>query len=252
MPLAPVTAPTLLALAKRFADMEFGDFVSDAEWYQFLTFGVRDFYDKIVESHNHEAFLRTHSFQVTSPVAVYSLPDDVDSIKGVDFALQAFPSRTSGTTSYAVFLDETDAVPLYPYTFDERHEGSNDNALWVRRLGGVPMRWRTFIDIQDDEGSEVVVNRIRFSGLRNGYVNVWYLPTPPIISASSTTQLYSLGGYEEYPALYAAKLALTIEESDTRVVDALLKQVEDRLKKASARTEHPGRIQDKLDVYPNT
>jgi len=259
MALPVYTGSQLISLARDMSDMQGTDFVSDAELLTYINLGLSELHDLLAEAHGQEFFLRCHEMQISDPVAVYNLPDDFLVLKGVDYQDSPFGGATTSSTegggelpvttttiTYDVPIQGGEAsLPLRPYTFFERRQKAWDK--------GFTPRFRVFTDrkVTVVEGGEFpgttveFFHRIRFQPVRSGYVLVWYLPTAPrLIDVDS--EVVSIYGFDEYPALYAAYRALAKEESDASSVLAMLETMRERICRMAAHRDagHPERVQD--------
>lgn len=259
MALPVYTGSQLISLARDMSDMQGTDFVSDAELLTYVNLGLSELYDLLAEAHGQEFFLKCVEIAVTDPVAVYNLPDDFLVLKGVDFQEAPFggaeSSFTSGggvlpvvttTVTYDVPIQGGEgSCPLRPYTFFERRQKSWDK--------GATPRFRVFTDrkVSVATGGQFPTttveysHRIRFQPVRSGYVLVWYLPIAPRL-IDGDSEVVSIYGFDEYPALYAAYRALAKEESDASSVLAMLETMRERIRRMAAHRDagHPERVQD--------
>ena len=246
-------------LAKDLADMDNSDFVSEAEWNTFINLGLRELHDLLVEAHDQEFLLKTYNFQVTPPTNTYSLPADFHVMKGVDYSDCCFAEQTvdgdpGQQDQYDVQTTESTNMvyQLRPYTFEERHQRRyapqlHHNDRWGD--GHASMRYRVFTEriIDDVNGNPTTAyfHRIRLSPVRAGYVQVWYIPLVPIL-ANDADFVPAFGGFEEYPAIFAALHALMKEESDIGPMTLKLESLKQRIRIMAAARDvgWPGRIGD--------
>lgn len=252
-----MAAPTktllqLRTLARQLSDMTNSTFVTDAEFNTYLNLGAQELYDLFAEAMGQEFFLKTYEITLAPPVNVYDLPDDFHLLRGVDYSDSPFPTKTlvdgDTTYNYDVPIEEkTDAYPLLPYMFMERHSLRDTEESRLRRPN---MRFRVFTEnVTSSSGEELLgadpFHRIRFTPICSGHSLIWYIPTAPVLS-SDTDTLCGFHGYEEYPALYAAQRALIKEESDASGVTAMLLSMQARIRKMAGVRDvgHPERVQD--------
>lgn len=244
MALRETTLADLRVLSRQFADMVSSDFITDDELNRYLNLGVKQLYNKFVEVHGQEYFLRTHKIPLFPPRTVYELPDDLVGVKGVDWSVSEPPSTSiseidgleTTITEYEVPLTwSVDAVELLPYAFGNRHEGRR---LGYRRGNCEAPRYRVlaskktvavstggFQDGPPPPPAQTRVNLIRLSSETSGYLLVWYWPEVPTLSLD-TDAMPMFHGFEEYPALIAAIMMLAKEESDTTALQIRRKEVE--------------------------
>ena len=251
MALPETTLADLRTLARQFADMVGSSFVTDDELNRYINLGARQLYNKFVEVHGQEYFLRTHEIALEPPRTVYELPDDLVGVKGVDWSTSpaassalevtegTFPSSyTRTTTAYEVPLDRSqEACELLPYAFGNRHEyqgaPSTQGYLARRGLSSLP-RYRVLaskkqVTVVNQEGPQsdetTRVNLIRLSSEAQGYLLVWYWPEVPRLSLD-TDAMPMFHGFDEYPAIIAAIMMLAKEESDTTALQIRKREVE--------------------------
>jgi len=250
MALPETTLADLRTLARQFADMVGSSFVTDDELNRYINLGARQLYNKFVEVHGQEYFLRTHEIALEPPRTVYELPDDLVGVKGVDWSRSpapgssllvttgSFPTFEATTTSYEVPLDRSlDSCELLPYAFGNRHEVQGTPAsrgYSVRRTGMDLPRYRVLaskkqVTVVTQEGPQsdetTRVNLIRLSSETDGYLLVWYWPEVPTLSLD-TDSMPMFHGFDEYPAIIAAIMMLAKEESDTTALQIRKREVE--------------------------
>jgi hypothetical protein len=295
MPIPTKTRLELRLLARQLSDMENSTFISDAEFNTYLNLGLQELYDLFAEVHGQEFFLKTQAIQLLDNIAVYTLNDDFHVLKGVDW-LPNQPPVTSydydiiggvevrypfGSLTPTIFnpstfsrslwvpdgLFDDQVVPLKPYTFFERHDGSRVEQMGL--VGERLMKFRVFTERQEGQskvftgggdptsgptapgpGVSVTttvgfVHRIRFNPLGSGWALVWYLPSPPSLT-SDTSSMVGFHGYEEYVSLFAAIRALRKEESDWASLSADLEAMKTRIRNMGSNRDmgHPSRVQD--------
>lgn len=246
MALAETTLADLRVLSRQFADMVNSNFVTDDELNRYLNLGARQLYNKFVEVHGQEYFLRTHQIDLAPPRTVYELPDDLVGVKGVDWSASppsakgtvvttgAFPTFETTITDYEVPLDSSwDATELLPYAFGNRHEYTGPTSARAYRTANRP-RYRVLaskkrVQVVAEEGltsdTSTRVNLIRLSSEASGYLLVWYWPEVPTLSLD-TDSMPMFHGFDEYPAIIAAIMMLAKEESDTTALQIRRKEVE--------------------------
>lgn len=245
MALETITLSSLIDQAKDMADMQNTTFVSDTEWTRYLNQGVRELYDLLLEAHGQEYFLKTFEITLTPPTNTYSLPDDLLAVKGVDYSTTSFPAQEPetpilGDKRYDVLttdIGNTDVVEILPYNFADRHDASPLKSVWRGRHHPL-MRYRVFAEeistYTDDVGpgnfvSDGYFNRIRVTPAESGYLLVWYVPQVPLLSSGGTAAFPFWHGWQLYPALFAAKIALDKEESDSTAITRQLDRMHKRL-----------------------
>lgn len=109
------TTSQLLATAKRYADMEGSQFISDTEWLDYLRAGYSDCYDKLVAS-AQDYYISSTVLVLTSGSSV-PLPDDFYKDYGVDAQVGS------------------DWMPLKRFEFGERGRLNQSTHLSYRLLG---------------------------------------------------------------------------------------------------------------------
>ncbi len=250
----PAPVKTLLQVrtqAREFADMENSNFCSDSEIDTYINLGIKALYSLIAQSSSQEFLLATTSFAVAAPTQVYDLPDNFSLLKGVTFSRSALPTVLSGTfptqTTHGVPFEEfaDDAVPLLPYMFDERHTRQSVEHMDYR-LYESKMRYRVFTETTTNSEAVVsYVHRIRFQPIEAGNIMVWYLPAAPTLAIDADDWI-PFHGFDEFPALYAAKRMLAKEETDPSWINEMLSVLTAQIQSITAARDvgHPGRVQD--------
>lgn len=254
------TLADIRSLACSLSDMENSDFVSLAEWHVYINLGLSELFDMFVEVGGPDFFLKQTTITLTPPQQVYDLPSDFQNLLGCDFT-QSAPDTSPVDATYSatsVFEREnpSDATPMQPYNFRERTDRYVDTNGTTNRHGhlNVP-RYRVHTETLTlaSDGSERFCHRIRFAPLVSGTATVWYAPLPPRLSADTDT-VPSFNGLEHYPALFAARAALSKEESDTSVVQNMMDRLEKRIRTMAGSRDRggPGRVGDHYShhLYP--
>ena len=269
------TLADLRTLAQRLSDMENSSFISTAEWNTYLNLGLQELYDLFAEVHGQEFFLKTQAIQLQDDIAVYTLADDFHVLKGVDWLDSEPPStthyllddgsRSDTSPAFGSNFDEVTlwvpdrtfpdhTVPLKPYMFFERHDGTNTEHGRMQVGAEERMRFRVFTERRSSRyiaGGEIgstamdYEHRIRFNPLGSGWVLVWYLPSPPSLT-EDTDVMVGFHGYEEYVSMFAAIRALRKEESDWSSLAADLEAMKQRIHNMGSNRDmgHPSRVQD--------
>lgn len=239
-------------LACSLSDMQQSDFVSIAEWNVYINLGLSELYDMFVEVGGPDYFLKQAVITLVPPQQVYDLPSDFQNILGCDFYRGTFDTSPADSTYSATSVFEregpSDLTPMEPYNFSERTDKYVDVNGTSNRTGTVDVpRYRVFTETVTlaSDGSQRVCDRIRFAPLVSGSVNVWYAPLPARLTEDTDT-VPSFNGFENYPALYAARAALSKEESDTSVVQNMMDRLEKRIRIMAANRDRggPGRMAD--------
>ena len=277
MPLSEVSLKEMKLLARQFAHMEESEFISESELTQYINDGVAELYDLLTTYMGQEYFLKTATVQLEGKRTLYELPDDIVTVKGVDWSRNTTPpkvdvdSTTDGggtttvvTTTYDVPIDEhLDVVPLLPYSFRERNadqinwDPNYSSSTNDRRYESGP-KYRILSSTRSTNtviasGGELVsnvtvndkVNLIRLSDEATGFLTIWYVPEVPRL-VNPEDSIADFHGFESYPSLVAATMMLAKEESDTGAMMARRNAVKKRIETmASIRdVSHPEQITD--------
>lgn len=239
-------------LACSLSDMQNSDFVSIAEWNVYINLGLSELYDMFVEVGGPDYFLKQTVITLVPPQQVYDLPSDFQNILGADFYKGTYDTSPVDSTYSATSVFEregpSDMTPMQPYNFLERADSYVDVNGATNRIGSLDVpRFRVFTETLTvaADSSERVCNRIRFAPLVAGSVNIWYAPLPARLTEDTDT-VPSFNGFEVYPALYAARAALSKEESDTAVVQNMMDRMEKRIRIMASNRDRggPGRMGD--------
>lgn len=220
------TLASLRNRARLRADMLNSQFVSDAEFNQYISDSYAELYDLLV-SKFEDYYVTSLQFTVTTG-NTYDLPTDFYKLKGLDRAL-------SGAGDW---------YTLRPFTFEDR----NARRSATRFRGLYPaIRYKVF------------GNQIMFSpdDQATGIYRMWYVPRYTALT-SDTDTVDGVNGWEVYIETDAAIKALQKEESDVSVLMAmkqgLIKRIEDMA--ANRDVGEPERVSDislhnfDSDFYP--
>lgn len=182
------TAAQLIAGAKELADLSSSAFVSDANWLIWINQGVRELHG-LLASHHQDTFWKEKTFTLTSTAAgaVYTLPSDFLSVRGLDY--------NPGTANREV---------VHRFNFGER------NAVGVPLLSSVVGFRRRYRVVNRQT---LVVDPYENAG---GNYKLIYVPRATEVTTSGTPVDLAdeLEPWAEYPMVTAAVKALQKEQMD--------------------------------------
>lgn len=213
------TLAQLRTRARRRADMENSNFVSDAELTDFINSSYSELYDVMVTRYEDYYVGTPTSFSLSAGTNTYSLPSDFYKLRGVDYK-----------------ADGQDFIELYTYNWNER--GRRNNPLHSLAYSRVNLTYRIV-------GSSLYI--LPEDNAAGDY-QLWYIPSfTPLSSDSDLVDSHiARNGWEEYIVVDAARKMLIKEESDIRPLlaekDALLKRIESA--SANRDIDQPERISD--------
>ena len=193
----------IILSAKRFADMENSNFISDSEWQDYVNFGLKQYWNKINQT-MQDYNIKEVFFQLINNQTDYALPEDFMYKRGFDMSMgpQFPPDQVSQFW-----------ITLYPYDFKER--GSYSYPWFSVYAGMYGLRYRIMSTFVRFLPAPIPENWIRHS----------YIPVAPTFTAP-TDIINGYNGFEEYAAAWAAYRALTKEESDTMNVEKIIAEWE--------------------------
>lgn len=241
MPL--VTLGSLVAKARRRADMTNSTFLPDTEWKELILSGVQALRQRLHRG-GQEWERSTAEIATVAGQALYELPDDfltLIQLLANRSAVQAAPvaGRWQAATS-----DATGWVPLWPFEMNElagllnRTDGNADT-----------VRYRLRNERTDVSGVLTPVRKVELRPTpRYAFtLRLEYLPTT-IASTADNAVVEGLDGFEDIPVLQAAIYALQKEESDATALVAWLQREEARLDEM-ATAQDRNRPERVVDVY---
>lgn len=192
--------------ARRRADMETSQFVTDAELDGYINFSASDLYDLLVLKFE-DYFIKEKTYNVTNTEYAHPLPDDFYKVLGVDMEFSGYRLR------------------LHPYSVQERNEYEN-------RLGAAGLYGWAKYSIQ---GSNITfIPR----GSVAGTVTLLYVPKyRPMVDATDQLSPVIVEGWSEYIVLSSAIDMLNKEEADTRILESKLAVMRRRIEEASGQRD---------------
>jgi hypothetical protein len=179
-----VNVSDLIVSARRRANMENTQFVTDAEVITYLDQAYRKFYNLIVTDFENW-FVSETSFATVDGTDEYNLPTDFYKLLGVDLV------DASGR-----------AFTLRPFELSERNRIVH---TWI----GKPVRYIL-------KGTNIKLVPVPSGGAQT--IKILYVPSPTAITSSAQT-LEVFNGFDEYICLDAAIRMLMKEESDTALLE---------------------------------
>jgi len=203
-----VSLSTLRARAQRAADQENSNFISTAEWQDYINHGLRRMHDLIVSASGDEYCLKSYNFTLVANTSTYALPTDF-------FRERAFDLNTAPKP-----------VTMQRFNFRERNKYNWAQFSWGA-VGGAPLFC-------------IVGQNVMFMPaptIASAGITMWYTPTLQKTSdngvtwtsgtlSSDTDQIDGINGYEELAVIHAAILAKQKEDTDASLLMARLAQVE--------------------------
>lgn len=152
--------------ARRRSDLENNQFVSDAEWNDYITASQKELYDKLVSSYGNDYYVATtYQFQVTSAQS-YALPDGTTSFLNADGGkAQKFYKLLGVDLQYSA--SPSGWVTLRRFEFIERNKYGNPNTA-INWNGYSNLRYRI-------EGNNLLFVPTPMSGQT---ARIWYIPAP--------------------------------------------------------------------------
>jgi hypothetical protein len=216
---------TLLSLrdrAKQRANMENSTFVSDSEWNNYLNYSISELRDIITSKVGDDYFATSTSISLLSSTDTYSLPEDFYKVLWVE-----------------ILADDGYYYKMKRFEISELNANANVVAFAVPDI-----RYR------------IRANDIWFNpqgALGGRTVRLWYVPLAAELSNDSD-ELVGYNGWDEYPVLRSAIMALEKEEQDTSSLSIRLEQLRLRIEAMAENRDQaqPMRIQDteRVEVAP--
>lgn len=179
-----INVSDLIVSARRRANMENTQFVTDAEVITYLDQANRKFYNLLVTEFENW-FVSDTTFPTVDGQKEYDLPTDFYKLLGVDL------EDASGR-----------AFTLRPFELNERNRIVH---TWI----GKPVRYIL-------KGSKIVLVPTPSGAAQT--IRLLYVPSPVAITSSAQT-IEVFNGFDEYIALDAAIRMLMKEESDTALLE---------------------------------
>ncbi len=205
--MAAVTLTTLIARSRERADMPVAGFIADSATgiYAFINEGVQKLQELLVKAYGEQYLETTSTFNTSTTTTDIALPTDLLAFYGVEL--------TIGGVNFT----------LRPYTNVERNLQANQ---LINFQGQAP--------------------RYKLVGMSPGAVRllpqpaavypgvIRYAPSATLLTSGSDTVNFP-NGWERFVVCYAAIQMLAKEESDTRVLQAMLDKMEMELAEIAQR-----------------
>lgn len=206
------TLQSLIDDARARADMFDDPNVTDADLTLWINQGIAELWDMLAKADPDQLYLST-TITTISGEAEYVVPADFYQVRGVDVVVNG--------TYY----------PLPPLTFQERI-GPSANMIGffgepmmryqVRRRGLSGASTRLFLDPPPRQVYSVVLH---------------YVQSPPLLVA--TTDVFDgSAGWEDYPVIFAASVALERQERSSAAQRADLAKLQKRITSMAAMKDH--------------
>jgi hypothetical protein len=198
--MATFTEADLRTRARRRADMENSNFVSDAEIQDYLNSSISELHDFMVKSYE-DYFVSEQTYSVPIATGGANLPDDFYKALGVDY-------NSGGITS-----------SLKAYSFSERNIYNTPYAV---------------IDRLAEPMYKVEGNKIKLipNNSQSGTITLYYVPQATQFSSTVTEVENVIPGFEEYVVVATAIRMLMKEESDFRALENERQQLSSRIIRA--------------------
>jgi len=200
--MATFTEADLRTRARRRADMENSNFVSDAEIQDYLNSSISELHDFMVKSFE-DYFVSEQTYNVPIATGGANLPDDFYKALGVDY-------ESGGITS-----------TLRAYSFSERNVYNTPYAV-IDRLAE-PM--------YKVEGTKI---KLIPNNSQSGTITLYYVPVAPAFAdtTDSATIDFVIPGFVEYVVVATAIRMLMKEESDVSALERERQQLASRIIRA--------------------
>lgn len=208
---------TLLQLrnrAKKRASLENSTFVDDSEWNEYLNYAISELRDIIISKVGDDYFATPESYTLVTGTEAYALPDDFYKVLWVEF-----------------LCDDGNYRKMKRYEISEQLIGTGISTLFIPEV-----RYR------------VIGNNLCFSPnaqIGGRTARLWYVPLLAELSADSD-ELVGFNGWDEYPVLKSAIMALEKQEQDTSALSMRLEQLRVRIEAMSENRDQsqPMRVYD--------
>lgn len=212
--MATVTLSDLRTRVRQRANMENSTFVTNAELNVYINQAIADLRDKMISKVGEDYFADEELYSLQSNVDTYALPNDFYKILYVE---------VKGDDGYY--------YKMRRFEVSERNFGASPINYYIPDI-----RYRL-------RGNNIVFTPQNLIGGRE--VRMTYVPIPTELSLNTDT-LQGYNGWETYVIVYAARMALVKEESDTSQLDAELLRLDGRMESMSDNRDQaePARIYD--------
>lgn len=200
----------LRTLATQRANLENSQFVTDAEWNNYVNDSLKELYDLIIQKYGDDYFCNKISFQTDGSTYLYPLPDGI-----LYSAASPFYKFLGLDLALAVTLDSF--VTIRSFSFQDRNKYAVPN--FQSFYGVTNLRYRL-------NGNNLWLTPIPASGQT---LRLWYVPRcVTLVSDSDTTDCY--GGWNEYVVIDAAIKAMIKQELDVTALgmqkQAMIQRIE--------------------------
>lgn len=207
----------MVASAKKLAGMEASTFISDADWAEYVTRGVEDLWEKLLDVKGAENFMKSDTIVTVANTDEYNLDSTF---------FQLINILTAYNTGVLRSL--------------EKFEWADEASLRNLQDSGFP-RYR--IIGSATQGGQA---KIMFLPVPRSVYTIYYKYVGKPVFASGSDTIEGINGWEEYAELVAAIKALNKEESDPSGLIMDLNRVTERIHrhKSSKDRVRPPKIQD--------
>ena len=218
-----ITLAELKQQSRERADMVNNNFITDSELNSYINSSIAELHDIIVQSFEHDYYVKDVSFNTVSGQDEYDLDtvvtdQDFYKLRGLDAK-----------------LNNDQFFTLQPFNFNERNRYQNFGT-WDY-LGIANVRYR------------IVGNKIKLTPTPDSAleVKIWYIPTATKLT-TDTDELDDLNQFAEYVIVDAAIKMLQKEESDVTVLLAQKAALKRRIEEA-ANNRDAGAAESVEDIY---
>lgn len=199
----------LRTLAQQRSNLENSQFVTDAEWNNYVNDSLKELYDLIIQKYGDDYFVSNVTFTTDGTTYLYPLPDGT-----LYSAATPFYKFLGLDLALAVTLDSY--VTVRSFSFQDRNKYAVPN--FQSFYGVTNLRYRL-------QGNNLWLTPIPASGQQ---LRLWYVPRcVTLTSDSSTTDGY--GGWTEYVVVDAAIKAMVKQELDISALEAQKAQMTQRI-----------------------
>lgn len=211
----PVTLAAMRLRARRYADMENSQFVTDSEVNGYLNDSLADLYDQLVAAYGEDYYMQTALISTIANTSAYSLPVTFYKLSGVVRIDQSVtPERFMGV------LPRWERLEIF------RTANSLDTQYPAYRV----------------VGDTIQFSPIPAAGLT---IRLYYIPASPVLATDGDT-FDGVNGFEDWACLDAAIKMMDKEEGDTSGLEMRKQRLERRIMDMGANRDanEPARVTD--------
>lgn len=208
--MAIVTLANLRNSARVRSDLRVSSIFSDGDFNDAINGSISEVYDLQVLAWGENAFLTSSVFPLVSGQQLYTVPQNLYKIFGVDWA------QAAGNPY----------ITMENYEFNERNRLNSVNLNISTYPGGTNMRYCYY-----GSSNNGLSQSLSFMPIPNAanQIQLWYVPSPtPLVNDSDSFNFYA--GFDEYVILDAAIKACVAEETDVSMFMAQKSALYERLR----------------------